>query len=193
MEREEAYEAQLKAQMRATEARIDELEAAARARAAKDEMEEISGLRRRCDQFRARLADVRERSRGDWGEVRRELEQEWIAFRAAVGDARRRFSEWDAARERRFNAHLDQVDAAIRRSNAEDAEVAADLRVGLVAARDALRGKANEARSRYAAWRDRRTDRKLLADLERSEEELDDAFDEYAVARESVRNRMQRP
>ena len=193
MDREQAYEAQLKAQMRATEARIDELEAGARARAAKDEMEEISGLRRCCDQFRARLADAQERSRGDWGNVRRELDKEWSAFRTAVGDARRRYSEWDSARERRFNARLDEIDAAIRRSKAEDAEVAADARLQLVRARDALRAKATDARGRYDSWRERRADKRLLADLERSEEELDEAFDDYAVAREAVRNRVRRP
>ena len=144
MDTEKAYADRLQAQMRTADARLDEMEAAARARNAKAEMDEISGLRAQRDRVSKHVADARKKMRDDWEAVRREVDVEWTGFRRSVNDAHTKYTAWDSVREQRFNAHLDQADAALRRSAAQDAEVAADARVqlrrgpgsGLLVARD---------------------------------------------------------
>jgi hypothetical protein len=193
MDTEKAYADRLEAQMRTADARLDEMAAAARARNAKAEMDEISGLRAQRDRVSQHVADARKKMRGDWEAVRREVEAEWTGFRRSVNDAHTKYTAWDSAREQRFNAHLDQADAALRRSAAQDAEVAADARVQLADANDELKSKADSARQSYKAWRERRADEKLLGQLSDSELELDEAYTRYAATLETVQKREKRP
>lgn len=187
MDSEQAYVDRVNAQMRALDARLDEVEAAARARNATEEMNEISGLRQLRDRMRQHLADVKQQTTDDWQATRRDFEDEWNDFRRSVSDAHSRLIAWDETREQRFNAHLDEADAAVRRSAAEDAAVAADVRIRISEARDDLKSKADQARRNYDAWRKQRADEKLLRNLDESELELDEAFDRYSVALDSVR------
>ena len=193
MDSDNVYADRLQAQMRAADARLEELEASARARNAQGEMNEISGLRARREQVRQRLADVRQKSRDDWQSVRRELDIEWSNFRQAIADAQGRYAAWDQAREKRFNAHLDEAEAALRRSAAEDAVVAADIRIRIAETRDGLKAKAAAARRNYQAWRERRSDERAIRDLNASELELDEALDQYAMAVQSVAKRASTP
>jgi len=193
MDTEKAYADRLQAQMRTADARLDEMEAAARARNAKAEMDEISGLRAQRDRVSKHVADARKKMRDDWEAVRREVDVEWTGFRRSVNDAHTKYTAWDSVREQRFNAHLDQADAALRRSAAQDAEVAADARVQLAEAGDELKSKADSARRSYKAWRERRADEKLAGKLGDSELELDEAYARYTTALESVEKRGKRP
>jgi hypothetical protein len=104
-----------------------------------------------------------------------------------MADAHTKYTAWDSAREQRFNAHLDHADAALKRSAAEDAEVAADANVQLAEARDELKAKAGAAHRNYDAWRERRKDEKALRKLDDSELELDEAYARYTLALEDVR------
>ncbi len=182
MDTEKAYGDQLKAQMRTADARLDEMEAAARARNARAEMDEISGLRAQRDRVRQHVTDARKKMSDDWQAIRREVDTEWTGVRRSIAQAHYKFTIWDSAREQRFNAHLDQADAALRRSAAEDAEVAADAKVQLAEARDELKVKASAAHKSYDAWREQRKDEKLMGKLADSELELDEAYARYTVA-----------
>ena len=122
MDTEKAYADRLQAQMRTADARLDEMEAAARARNARAEMDEISGLRAQRDRVRQHVTDARKKMSDDWQAIRREVDSEWTSLRRSIADAQNKYSAWDGAREQRFNAHLDQADAALRRSAAEDAK-----------------------------------------------------------------------
>src|SRR4029453_7061683 len=124
MDTEKAYADRLQAQMRTADARLDEMAAAARARNAKAQMDEILGLRAPRDPVGQHVADARKKMRDDWEAVRREVDAEWTGFRRSVNDAHTKYTAWDGAREQRFNAHLDQAHRALRRSAAEGAEVA---------------------------------------------------------------------
>jgi hypothetical protein len=186
MDSQQAYADRMQAQMRALDARLDEIEASARASDASSEMDEISGLRRLRDRVRQHLADVKQQTSDDWQATRRELDDEWNDFRRSVSDAHSRLIAWDETREQRFNAHLDEADAALRRSAAEDAVVAADVKIRVTEARSDLKEKAAQARRSYDAWRKQRADERLLRDLDESELELDEAFDRYSVALDSV-------
>jgi hypothetical protein len=186
MESEQDYADRIQAQMRALDARIDEVEAAARARNASDQMNEVSGLRRVRDRVRQHLADVKQHTQDDWQTTRSELEGEWNEFRRSVSDAHSRYVAWDEAREQRFNAHLDEADAALRRSAAEDAVVAAGVKARVSEARNDLKEKTAQARRTYDTWRKHREDEKLLRTLDESELELDEAFDRFSAAIDSV-------
>ena len=186
---DQAYGDRLEAQMRAADARLELLEAAARERNAQDEMDEISDLRAERDRVRQRLADVRQHSQDDWQAVRREVEGDLTSFRSAVADANDRYSEWDQVREQRFNARLGEAEAALRRQAAQVAEVAADARIQISEAQDDLKARIVAARRSYDAWSQRRADRDAIRALNASELELDEAFDTYAVAVQGVLHR----
>jgi hypothetical protein len=189
MDTEKASTARLEAQMRVADARLDQMEARARAQGARAEMDEISGLRARRDQMRQQLAAARKELGDDRDAMRRRVDANWADFRRSVAESHNRYTAWDDARERRFIAHLDEAEGALRESAGADAEVAADVRVGLAGAQQELRDKAAAARRSYDAWRERRKDEKLQAKLDDSELELEEASDRYAAALEGVSKR----
>ena len=187
MDTQEAYAARLDAQMRAADARLDQLEAGARAHNARAEMDEVSGLRARRDRVRQQVADVRKEVRDDSDALQRRIDADWTDFRRAVSVAHGKYTAWDAARERRFNARLDEADAAVRESSAKDAELGATVRVYVAEAGDELRDKAAAARRSYDAWRARRSDEKLQQELFDAELELEEASNRYQSALERAR------
>jgi hypothetical protein len=88
---------------------------------------------------------------------------------------------------------MDEIDAALRRSSAQDAEVAADTRASMASARNELKMKLDAARRNYNTWCEQRKDEKAIRNLNLSEFELDEAFDNYAVAFQGVTQRATRP
>jgi hypothetical protein len=130
---------------------------------------------------------VRKELRDDTEAVRVRLETNWTDFRRDVSDSYGRFIAWDDARERKFIAHLDEAEGALRESAAADAEVAADVRVELGEAQQELRDKAAAARRSYDAWREGRKDRKLQGKLDEAELELEEASNRYAAALEGAK------
>lgn len=175
MNTQEDYVARLEAQMRAADARLDEMEAAARAKNAQAEMNEISGLRARRDQIRQQVATAKTDLRGDWKELRQRVDDNWTDLRRDVAERHSKVTGWDAARERRFVAQLDEAEGALRESAARDAESAANVRIGLGDAQQELREKATAARQRYDAWRQHKKDEKLRKQLDKAQLELEEA------------------
>ena len=192
MDNQRAYADRLDAQMRAADARLDQMEAAARARNARVEMDEISGLRARRDRVRQDVADARKELRGDAEALRRRVDADWTAFRHSIADVHSRYTAWDSARERRFNAHLDEADAALREEGARVAGAAAGTRIKAGDAQDELRDKAAAAHRTYDEWRERRADQKLQRSLDDAELELEAAFDGYTAALGDVQERDRR-
>ena len=107
MDTQEAYAARLQAQIRAADARLDEMEAEARAKNARADMNEISGLRERQNQIKQQLATAKTELQGDWSELRQRVDANWNDLRRDVAERHHKTTAWDDARERRFNAHLD--------------------------------------------------------------------------------------
>jgi hypothetical protein len=190
MNTEQAKAERFQARVRTADARLDELEASARARNAKAEMDTIARLRHQRNSFLLRLENA-EATPANAGAANRAVEDEWTDFQRLLADAVS-LSAWDEARERRFNAHLDELDAAIRHSNAKDAEVAAEVRVQVSEALDDVRGKLASARKKFESWRARRADEEAIRELNASALELDEAFDDYAWAVKGVAQRAQR-
>jgi hypothetical protein len=182
----------LEAQMRAADARLDQMEAAARARNAQGEMNEISGLRARRDKVRQQLAAARKEMQNKAEEMRQHADADWSSVRRDIANAHSRFSTWDNARERRFNAHLDEAAGALRESQAKDAETAANVRAQLADARQELQNKVAEARRHYEAWREQRTDQGRQRALDTAELELEEASNRFAATRENAEQPGQR-
>ncbi|MGH7470326.1 MAG: hypothetical protein ACRENP_20475 [Longimicrobiales bacterium] len=190
MSEDQAKRDEISAYIREADARLDYLEAQARAQDAGEEMKEIVHLRERRERLQQKLSDAGRSGRETWDELRRGVEGEWQDFRRAIDDVNRRYSLWDAARERRFSARLDEAQALLRQSTARDAEVLAAARGGLGSATQDLRRKADDARSAYDAWRDRRTDERLQQKLNDAELELVVAYERtVAASRDLERNR----
>jgi hypothetical protein len=189
MATQQADNDRLEAQMRAADARLDQMEAAARARDSQAEMDEISGLRALRDQVRQDVAEARKARQDDMDAARRRVDAEWTDIRHRIADAHSRYTAWDAARERRFDAHLDEAEAALREAGAKDAEVAAEARGRLADVQQDLRDKAAAARRSYDAWLERRTDQALQLQLDDAELQLEEASYLYAAALEDASQR----
>jgi hypothetical protein len=187
MDMQKAYANRMDAQMRAADARLDEMEARARATNAKAEMDEISGLRARRDELRQQLASVKKAAQTEWEKARRRVDNNWTDFRRDVVDRHVRLVAWDDAREQRFVAHLDDAEASLRESAAMDREVAADVGVELTKAQQELRDSITEARGSYDAWRSQKKAENLQRKLDDAEFDLDEVSNRYAAALADVR------
>ena len=97
MNTDQAYEQRMQAHLRAADARIDELDAAARARNAKAEMDEISGLRAHRDRVRQLLDDMDAVKEEDLRALRAQAEDDWTNLRRALADVHTRYIAWDRA------------------------------------------------------------------------------------------------
>jgi hypothetical protein len=186
MDTQQASGDRMDAQMRAADARLDQMEAQARARNARAEMDEISGLRAQRDRVRQKVDQARKEMKDEREVVRAEVRTEWADVRRGIADAHNRYTAWDDAREQRFNAHLDQADAALREQGAKDAEVGADARARIAETQQDLRDKASAARRSYDAWQQRRSDQAARRELDDAELELEEASNRYAAAREGA-------
>ena len=190
MNTDQAYEQRLQAQLRAADARIDELDAAARARNAQAEMDEISGLRAHRDRVRELLDNMGQVAREDRDALRAQAHDDWVSLQRSLADANAKYGAWDDARERRFNAHLDEADAVLRRAGAHEQEATADSRAEILASRDDLKTKVAEARRNYDAWRQQRADKAAIRELSAADADLDEAIERYAWAVRGVSDRF---
>lgn len=137
------------------------------------------------------VADARQELRDDTDALRRRVDSDWTDVRRDIADAHNRYTAWDTARERRFNAHLDEADAVLREAGAQASGGAADARGRMTDAQQDLRDNAAAARQSYDAWRERRSDQELQRKLNDAELELEEASNRYAAARENVQQRGQ--
>jgi hypothetical protein len=182
----QAYAARLDAQMRVADARLDQMEAQARARNARSEMDEVSGLRARRDKIQQQVATAKKELKGDWDAVRGRVDATWTDFRRDLATSHSKFTAWDDARERKFIAHLDEAEGALRESTAKDAESAANVRIGLAEAHQELQDKIAAARRSYDGWREQRKNEKRKAKLDDAELELEEASSRYAATLKDV-------
>jgi hypothetical protein len=193
MAREQEQRDEINAYIREADARLEFLEAQARAQAATGEVRDLSDLRERRERLRQKLSAAGERGKGAWEDFREGVEREWQDFRGAIDDVNRKYSAWDAARERRFAARLDEAQALLRQSTARDAEVFAAARGEMGTATQNLRRKAEDARAAYDAWRDQRTDERLQQRLNDAELELVVACEKIEAASRDLKRQREGP
>src|SRR6185295_3101723 len=103
----EMYEAQV----READSRLKALKAQAEAKQAKADMDEISGLTAAEEQLKSDIAEMKRFAAADLAATRRDFEQvktnadrRLKDLQAKIERPSDRYSAWDDARERRFNA-----------------------------------------------------------------------------------------
>jgi len=113
----EIYEAQV----READARLNALKAQAEAKKAKADMDEISGLTIAKEQVKADIAEMKKfasadaaQTRKDFEQVKKNADRKLKDLQVRIDRASDRYTAWDDARERRFNARLDEADAKVR-------------------------------------------------------------------------------
>ena len=113
----EMYEAQV----READARLKALKAQAEAKKAKADMDEISGLTAAKDQVKQDISQLKKfaaadvaATRKDFEQVKKNADRGLKDLQAKIDRASDRYSAWDDARERRFNARLDEADAKVK-------------------------------------------------------------------------------
>ena len=134
----EVYEAQV----READARLNALKAQAEAKKAKADMDEISGLTAAKEQVKQDIAAMKKfaaadvaATRKDFEQVKKNADRRLKDLQVKIERASDRYSAWDDARERRFNARLDEADAKLKAWKATaDQQRVHDVRV----TRDAL-------------------------------------------------------
>ena len=155
----EMYEAQV----READARLRALKAQAEAKQAKADMDEISGLTAAEEQLKKDIAEMKRfaaadvaQTRKDFEQVKKNADRGLKDLQAKIERASDRYSAWDDARERRFNARLDEADAKVKawkatadQQRVHDVQVTRDALVTLEEKVALARASAAEARREH--------------------------------------------
>jgi hypothetical protein len=152
MARKDLKAKKLDAEQQKSAAQRDAMAAAGRAKAAGQEMQEISGVKQK-------IADVTAQAKAD-------AEAE-----------RTKFEAWDAARERRFNARLDQADAKLREWKAKVEIMRAEEGMREHDLFADLKESVELARARMAEWQHARHERRAQEAIADAERHFEQAFD----------------
>jgi hypothetical protein len=168
------------AQIREADARLDALQAEAEARHAKEDMEEISGLRDAKERARQKLADLKTDASQGFESAKRSFERSVDDLEVGINKLSERYSAWDSARERRFNARLDEAESKLRawkaRLDVRQAERGMRRRDDLAR----LEEQTALARARAAELSHDRHNRKAQEALDDAARHFDQAFDAAA-------------
>lgn len=171
------------AQIREADARLKLLTAQAEAKKAKADMDEISGLSLAKEQVKKDVAQAKQFAADDYAATKKDFEQAKNKadrglkdLQAKIDLVSERYSAWDEARERRFNARLDEADAKMKIWKAgADQERAQDARE-TKAALATLEERVALSRASAADARRQRYDAKSLQALEDSVRYFDQAY-----------------
>jgi hypothetical protein len=179
----EMYEAQV----READARLKALKAQAEAKQAKADMDEISGLTAAKEQVKQDIAAMKKfaaadvaATRKDFEQVKKNADRGLKDLQVKIDRASDRYSAWDDARERRFNARLDEADAKVKAWKATvDQQRVHDVRETRVALAT-LEEKAALARASAAEARREHYNAKSQQALDDAARYFDQAYDAAA-------------
>ena len=180
MEKSNPVTEKLDAQFREAVARLDVLEAQGKQREAKGDMDEISGLRAARERAKQKLADMKQQASANLEATRREAESAVREFEAGIQRVNERYSAWDEARERRFNARLDEADAKVRQWKARADEKSADRTIKRNDELATLEERIALARATSAERRQASHSQKAAEALEDAARQFDKAYDAAA-------------
>lgn len=172
----------LDAELRETDARLTMLQSQASARQAKDEMDEISGLRAARDRTQKQFTDLKQKGAAS-------LEREREAIQSALHDLEveievisDRYGAWDAARERRFQARVAEADAQIQMWNAQTDAHQAEGQMQYDAEVAALKQRVDAAKTAFQEWKARQD--------EKTQQALATASRQFDAAYQSVKRKF---
>jgi len=166
----------LDAEFREAEARLQLLQAKAEARNAKADMDEISGLTAAKDRVKKNIADLKQKASANYAAARDSAEQGLRELQAKIQRADDRYAAWDEARERRFEARLDEAEARAKiwKSKADQKRTTQSMKFQEDLA--TLEGKIANAKARVAEVH-RDHSQKAQAALTDAERHFDKAFE----------------
>jgi hypothetical protein len=104
----------LEAEIREAEARLKVLQAQTEARRAKEDMDQISGLTIAKERVKKQVAEMKRQAGEDYAASKREAEEGIKTIKSDLQRISQRYTAWDTARERNFNARLDEADARLK-------------------------------------------------------------------------------
>lgn len=182
------------AQVQEADARLKILKAQAEAKKAKSDMDEISGLTAAKEQVKRDIAQAKKFAADDYAQTKKDFEQAKKNADRGLKDLQtridlvsERYSAWDDARERLFNARLDQADAKMKVWKVQaDKERAQDQR-DAKAALAALDEKVAIARASAAEARREHYNAKSQQALEDAARYFDQAYDAAVKRYENTR------
>ena len=109
------------AQVQEADARLKILKAQAEAKKARADMDEISGLTAAKEQVKRDVAQAKKFAADDYAQTKQDFQQAKAKADQGLKDLQiridrvsERYSAWDEARERNFNARLDEADAKMK-------------------------------------------------------------------------------
>jgi len=105
--------ARFDAEVREADGKLKVLQAQAEARKARADMEEISGLAAARERVKQDVADLKQKAAADYAATKSAVEKEIKDLQADIQRVSDRYTAWDAAREREFNADLDEAEAKL--------------------------------------------------------------------------------
>jgi hypothetical protein len=101
------------AEVREAEARLNVLEADAKARQARADMDEISGLTGIQTGIRHQIAELKHAAAQDYAQTQADVKDSIAKLQAAIKRLDARLAAWDEAADRRLNAQLDKAEAKL--------------------------------------------------------------------------------
>ena len=151
------------AQVQEADARLKVLKAQAEAKKAKADMDEISGLNAAKEQVKKDIAQAKKFAADDYAQTKKDFEQAKKNADRGLKDLQikidrvsERYAAWDDARERLFNARLDEADAKMKiwkaRADKDRAQDARDAKAALATLEEKVaiaRASAAEARREH--------------------------------------------
>lgn len=165
------------AEFKEAEAKLQVLQAKAAARSAKADMDEISGLAAAKERVKTDIADMKRQTATNFNAAKLNAEQGLKELQTKIQRVSDRYSAWDDARERRFNARLDEADARLKlwKSKADQKRVEQSIKGHDDLAK--LEEKIATARARAAEARRERYTEKAVDALSDAEGYFEQAFE----------------
>ncbi len=105
---------QFDAEVKEAEAKLKVMQAQAEQRKAKQEMDEISGLAAAKERVKKSVAEMKQQAAADYAATKSNVERELKDLQVGIRQVDERYTAWDAARERRFYAKLDEAEARLK-------------------------------------------------------------------------------
>jgi len=174
----------LDAEFREAEAKLQVLQAKAEAKKAKADMDEISGLSAAKDRVKKNIADLKQRASANYAEARKSAEHDLKDLQAKIQRVSDRYGAWDEARERRFDARLDEAEARAKAWKARTDQKRAEQSMQFQNDVATLEEKIASAKARAAeARRDKYT--------AKAQEALNDAERNFERALEAAKKRYE--
>jgi hypothetical protein len=110
----ELFAKKLDAEVREADARLRFFKAEAEARNAKAEMDELSGLTAAKEHVKKDLTELKQQVYTDYEVAKKAVKEQMEELQTGIQRFSERYAAWDEARERRYNARIDAIEAKVK-------------------------------------------------------------------------------